>query len=50
MCWSATAGLVAGIGIGVVGVACVARVRVAATCPLAALTPTRRRGTGAMAV
>ncbi|MGW6598911.1 DUF6629 family protein [Streptomyces sp. NPDC055036] len=37
MCWSATADLVAGAGITVVGVACVARVRRARDLPLAAL-------------
>ncbi|WP_369229717.1 DUF6629 family protein [Streptomyces sp. R21] len=37
MCWSATADLVAGAGIGAVGVACVARVRRRGDLPLAAL-------------
>ncbi|MER8070912.1 DUF6629 family protein [Streptomyces sp. NPDC094034] len=37
MCWSATADLVAGAGITMVGVACVARVRRARDLPLAAL-------------
>ncbi|MET7700483.1 DUF6629 family protein [Streptomyces sp. NPDC005485] len=37
MCWSATADLVAGVGIGAVGVACVARVRRRGDLPLAAL-------------
>ncbi|MCL7377841.1 DUF6629 family protein [Streptomyces sp. 35G-GA-8] len=37
MCWSATADLVAGAGITVVGVACVARVRRARDLPFAAL-------------
>ncbi|MFE8013722.1 DUF6629 family protein [Streptomyces antibioticus] len=37
MCWSATADLVAGVGISAVGVACVARVRDPRTLPLAAL-------------
>ncbi|MEV6420923.1 DUF6629 family protein [Streptomyces sp. NPDC051662] len=37
MCWSATADLVVGAGITVVGVACVARVRRARDLPLAAL-------------
>jgi hypothetical protein len=37
MCWSATADLVAGVGIGTVGVACVARVRRSGDLPLAAL-------------
>ena len=37
MCWSATADLVAGTGIAVVGVACVSRVRRPGDLPLAAL-------------
>ncbi|MFE9442295.1 DUF6629 family protein [Streptomyces sp. NPDC006602] len=37
MCWSATADLVAGVGVGGVGVACVARVRSSRDLPLAAL-------------
>ncbi|MFF2324507.1 MULTISPECIES: DUF6629 family protein [unclassified Streptomyces] len=37
MCWSATADLVAGTGIAVVGVACVAQVRRVRDLPLAAL-------------
>ncbi|MFJ1677201.1 DUF6629 family protein [Streptomyces sp. NPDC088251] len=37
MCWSATADLVAGTGIAVVGMACVARVRRVRDLPLAAL-------------
>lgn len=37
MCWSATADLAAGVGIGAVGVACVARVRRVRDLPLAAL-------------
>ncbi|MER5378534.1 DUF6629 family protein [Streptomyces sp. NPDC002553] len=37
MCWSATADVVAGVGVCAVGVACAARVRRAAELPLAAL-------------
>ncbi|MFD3502288.1 DUF6629 family protein [Streptomyces sp. NPDC058676] len=37
MCWSATADLVAGVGVAAVGVACVARVRSGRDLPLAAL-------------
>ncbi|MGP4047926.1 DUF6629 family protein [Streptomyces sp. 2A115] len=37
MCWSATADLVAGVGIAAVGVACVARARGGGDLPLAAL-------------
>jgi len=37
MCWSATADLAAGAGIGAIGVACVARVRRRGDLPLAAL-------------
>ncbi|WP_200301027.1 DUF6629 family protein [Streptomyces adelaidensis] len=37
MCWSATADLVAGVCVGVVGVACVAQVRDGRDLPLAAL-------------
>ncbi|MFF4535001.1 DUF6629 family protein [Streptomyces aureus] len=37
MCWSATADLVAGAGIAVIGAACVVRARRAADLPLAAL-------------
>jgi hypothetical protein len=37
MCWSATADLVAGVGIAAIGVACVAQLRRARDLPLAAL-------------